>query len=349
MSLTGSKRDSRNLTIRRIAEEAGVSVSTVSRFLSGSPKVSDDTRTRIQRVIKKYDYRPNVLAQSLARGHSRIFGVLAVEVANPCTQQVLQGILSRSAGTRYSVLTAYSEPEVPIEESALNLLVQIKPAGLIILSEPESDSADFLEHLVYLSKFRGIPVVLAGDREGNTELDCVTYDEIAVGNVATKHLIENGFEPVGCITGGLRSLTGRLRYEGYRKALVDANIRFDPDLVFEGHFRKHDGYKGLYQMHARGKIPRSLFCCNDYTAIGVYLAAEELGIKIPEDLAVIGCDNIDLTTLVRPKLSSLNFDNTQNGECLVDLLIHRITTPQSERKKIQLRPAVIQRDSTRPM
>ncbi|KXK37042.1 MAG: LacI family DNA-binding transcriptional regulator [Candidatus Omnitrophica bacterium] len=334
------------LNIRRIAEEAGVSVSTVSRFLSGSPKVKDKTRTRIHRVVEKYDFRPNMLAQSLARGQSNIIGVLAMEIANPCTHQVIQGIVSGCLDTKYTALTAFIEPQVPIEKSALNMLVSIKPSGIIVLSEPEAESPEFVEQLANLSETRNIPVVLAGDREGNTRLDCVTYDSRLVGYTATRHLIENGFEPVGCITGSLRSLNGRLRYEGYREALVDANITYNQELVYEGHFRKIDGYQGLHHFHRIGKIPRSIFCCNDYTAIGVYLAAEEIGLRIPEDFAVIGCDNIDLTTLVRPKLSSLNFDNAKNGESLVELLLKRIESPDSDICKILLKPSVIQRDST---
>ncbi|MCE7908175.1 MAG: LacI family transcriptional regulator, partial [Candidatus Omnitrophica bacterium COP1] len=117
----------------------------MSRFLSGSPKVKDKTRTRIHRVVEKYDFRPNMLAQSLARGQSNIIGVLAMEIANPCTHQVIQGIVSGCLDTKYTALTAFIEPQVPIEKSALNMLVSIKPSGIIVLSEPEAESPEFVE------------------------------------------------------------------------------------------------------------------------------------------------------------------------------------------------------------
>ena len=343
-----SSPESKRLNISLIAKEAGVSVGTVSRFLNGSVSVKDETRKRISKIITKYNYHPNFMAQSLARGKSKTIGIVAMEVGNPCTSCSIQGILNRIIDTDYLLITGYgyANPNISFEEKITDLMVQIKVAGIIVLPDPEIDTVEFTNRLVHLSE-AGIPVVLGGEREGNASLDCVSYDDKEAGYAATNHLIHNGFERVGIITGNLKSYQGKQRMAGYRQALIDANIKYNPEWVYEGHFRKEDGYQGLYHFYKSGTVPRALFCCNDTTALGALLAAQEIGLDVPKDLAIIGCDNIDLTRLVTPKLSTINFDNVKNGELIMDILLWRLQNPHDERKIIRLKPTIIERDSTR--
>lgn len=331
--------------IQLIAQEAGVAVSTISRYLNNSSYVGAKTRKKIRAVIEKYNYRPSMMAQSLVRGHSQIVGVLVMAIDNQ--QDALTGILDYSQQQDLSVLLSYATRGLRQKMEAVDLLVRIQARGIIIMPEDGEDSREFSAYLTDIAQNRQIPIVLSGQREGGEQLDCVTYDDKATGYAATRHLIDKGFERVGCITGSLHMSVGRLRYEGYRQALIEANIRYDPDLVYEGHFHKEDGYRALYHFHQTGRMPRAVFCANDLTAMGVYLAAEELGIRIPEDLAVIGCDNIDISRLVSPKLSTVNFDNAKNGGMLMELLCRRLETPQAEHKVIELQPIVIERQSTR--
>lgn len=333
--------------IRLIAREAGVSVSTVSRYLNNTSYVGSETRKKIRQTVEKYDYRPNFIAQSLARGHARIIGILAEETDNPSITDCIKGVLHRLKGTGLSVLTTYGGPDNPAETDLTDLFVRIQAMGILIMPQEETeDSKAFAERLNYLAKVKGIPIALSGAREGCEDLDCVTYDSKATGYAATMHLIDKGFERVGCITGNLRSMDGRLRYEGYRQALVEANIKFDPRLVYQGHWHKEDGYKALHHFHENKCMPRAIFCCNDVMALGTLLAAEELGIKIPSDVAVIGCDNIELTKIVTPKLSTVNFEGQKNGELLVDFILRRIEHPDTPPQHVSLQPIIIEREST---
>ena len=342
----GSKTVPARPNIQLIAQEVGVAVSTVSRYLNNTSYVSAKTRKKIRSVIEKYNYQPNMMAQSLVRGHSTIIGVLVRDIANH--QDAPTGILTGGQEHGMSVIFSYSTQDAQQEIEAVDLLVRLQARGIIILPEVKQDSREFCEYLVNIGKARHIPIVLSGQREGGEQLDCVTYDDKATGYVATKHLIDNGFERVGCITGSMEMSVGLLRYEGYRQALIEANICYDPALVYEGNFHKEEGYKGIYHFHKMGTMPRAVFCANDATALGVYLAAEELGIRIPEDLAVIGCDDIEISRMVTPKLSSVKFgDATRNGELLVDTLWRRIENPGAERQLIMLQPIVIERQSTR--
>jgi LacI family transcriptional regulator len=330
--------------IQLIAHEAGVAVSTVSRYLNNSSYVGTKTRQKIRGVIEKHNYRPSMMAQSLVLGHSKIIGVVAM--GTDFQQDVMVGILAASKKLGMSVLLSYAIQGTRQQREAVDLLVGIQARGIIVMPESNEDSREFCEYLVNITKTRNTPIVLSGQREGGDLLDCITYDDKAAGYAATKHLIDKGFERVGCITGSRHMRVGKLRYAGYRQALIDSNIHFDPELIYDGNFHKEDGYRGIYAFSQKKKLPRAVVCANDVTALGVYLAADELGIRIPEDLAVMGCDNIEISKLVSPKLSTVNFDNASNGEFLVDLLRARIETPAAPPNVVMLDPIVIERQST---
>lgn len=331
--------------IQLIAQEAGVAVSTVSRYLNSSSYVGAKTRQKIRGVIEKHNYRPNIMAQSLVRGHSKIIGVVSLGLDNQ--QEVLSGILRGGRDQDMSVLLSYTTQGLRQKKEAVDLLVRIQARGIIVMPEEGEDSREFHRYLIDISKSRHIPIVLSGHRELDGVLDCVTYDDKATGDAATRHMISKGFERVGCITGSMHTSVGILRYEGYRQALINANISFDPDLVFHGNFHREDGYHAIHHFHKNKTMPRAVVCANDSTALGVYLAAEELGLRISDDLAVIGCDNVEMSNMVSPKLSTINFDNAQNGELLVDLIYRRLENPDSPPNIITMQPLVIERQSSR--
>lgn len=334
--------------IRLIAKEAGVSPSTVSRYLNGNSYVGAQARARIRQAIQKHDYKPSLLAQGLAKGKSRLVGAIATDAKNPITGEMIQSLVEQLAEHGYTLLVTYSQGTVESEEAALQLMRQIQPSAIIVFFEAHEDSQQFVHALQQVSHSEGIPIILGGDRPGNEALDCLTYNSEMGAFLATRHLIHNGFEKIGCVTGSMATQEGRLRYSGFRRALVEENIPFRPEFVFEGHFEKEDGYRALHHFHDTGTIPRALVCCNDNTALGVVLAAEELGIAIPGRLAVIGCDNIEMTRLIRPRLSTISFNHLKGGVNLVRIILDRLQSPDAPRQRMELQPVVIERESTRP-
>jgi LacI family transcriptional regulator len=333
--------------IRLIAREAGVSPSTVSRFLNGNSYVSAEARRAIARVIQKHDYRPSLIAQGLARGKSRLVGAIATDAKNPITGEMIQGLVEQLGEHGYSLLVSYSQGTIESEEAALQLMRQIHPAAMVVFFEAKKDSEPFVRQLQDVAAKEGIPIILAGDRPGNQTLDCLTYDSEAGAYLATRHLLQSGFQEVGCVTGSMETQEGRLRFDGFRRALVEENVPFRPEWVHHGHFEKEDGYRALHAFHKRGSVPRALVCCNDTTALGVYLAAEELGIAIPGQLAVIGCDNIELSRMVRPRLSTVSFNHLRGGDALLKLLLDRLADPAMARQRLVAVPVVVERESTR--
>lgn len=336
------------VNIRRIAREAGVSPSTVSRYLNESSYVSAEARRAIARVVEKYDYRPSLIAKGLAKGKSRLVGVIATDAKNPVTSEMIQSLVEQLGENDYTVLASYSRRTEESEEASLTLMRQIHPAAIIVFFEAQKDSEDFVRLLQQASATDGIPIVLAGDRLGNEALDCLTYDSEAGGCLATRHLAQNGFERIGCVTGSMETQEGRLRFDGYRRGLLEENLPFHPELVHYGRFEKEDGYRAVHQFHRQGAMPRALVCCNDTTALGAYLAAEELGLSIPGDLALIGCDNIELSRMVRPRLSTISYNHLKGGHSLFQILLDRFRDPSAPRQRVVLKPMVIERESSRP-
>lgn len=333
------------MTIRSIAQEVGVSSTTISRYLNGTGYVGKKTQKSIEEVIKKHKYRPSHMAQSLRRGHSKIIAIISNMTVGNIN---VEDMFTRIDETDYTAIIMYRSGSDHDGLRVLELIRRIHADGLIVLPETQSENKQFHHNLSMLYKHEGVPCVLSAQHE-DINMDCVAYDSKKSGRIATNHLIANGFSPIGCITGSMQTTEGKLRFEGYREALVGANIPYDPSLVYEGFFRRKDGYDAMHHFHQSGQMPRAAVCCNDETAIGVYLAAEELNIRIPEDIAIIGCDNTEYSRIIKPSLSTINFDDSYAARSIVELLIDRIERKASqERRIVYLDPILVARDSSLP-
>lgn len=298
------------ISIKDIARAAGVSHSTVSRALSGSPLVKPETKERIQRLAREMGYSPDARARSLVKGQTRTVGVVVTTISDPFVAEVVQGIESTAHDHDYTVILCSSSAEPEREIAAVNMLRSKRVDGVIVTSSRVG--AFYQEHLERI----GAPIVLINNHSenGGRYTYSVSVDNQHGGHLATRHLTQLGHRRIAYVSrpSDYRSNLGRLA--GYRQALNEAGIPFDPDLVVPSTGRARGGEKALSVLLALQKRPTAVFCYNDLTAIGLLRGARKAGLAVPQDLGVVGFDDILLASYVFPSLTTIAQPKAKMGQ-----------------------------------
>jgi LacI family transcriptional regulator len=343
----------KRLTMKGVAEAAGVSTQTVSRVLNNRPDVAPETFQRVQQVIKDTGYAPNILARSLIQGHSHTLGVVAYGLEYFGPSRVLTGIEHQAADMGYSIfLNLIHQPETNDIEHLLNNLFARQVDG-IIWAIPEignnrawshTKSPDFL-----------IPVMLVGSMAEQTSLPLVGIDNRAIGRLATEHLLAGGARHVGIITGPLNWWEAEQRKQGWREALETSGLAIEDRLVTVGDWNAKSGEQGLYQLLAQCPELDAVFASNDQMALGVLRAAHRLGRRVPEDLAVIGVDSIPESAHFWPSLTTVRQRLREAGALAVQEIDQLIRKAKQSRRTQDvppphitlLQPELVVRESSR--
>ncbi len=289
------------VSIKDIAKAASVSHSTVSRALSDSPLVKAETKAHIQRLAQEMGYTPNAIARSLVTQKTRTVGVVVTTITDPFVAEVVQGVEDAAHENDYSVILASSASEPERELAAVEMLRAKRVDSLIVTSSRVG--ALYLEHLERI----GVPVVLVNNhnRQSGRYTFSVSVDNQHGGHLATEHLIKRGHRRIGYVAGPANHSDDAERMAGYCQALDEAGILFDPTLVVSGNGRLDGGERTLRTLAGLAEPVTAVFCYNDMTAIGLLSAARRAGISVPENLAVVGFDDIPLAAHVYPPLTSI--------------------------------------------
>jgi len=289
------------VSIKDIAKAAGVSHSTVSRALGDSPLVKAETAARVQRLAQEMGYSPDAIARSLVTQQTRTVGVVVTTITDPFVAEVVQGVEDAAHENDYSVILASSASEPERELAAVEMLRAKRVDSLIVTSSRVG--ALYLEHLERI----GVPVVLVNNhnRQSGRYTFSVSVDNQHGGHLATEHLIKRGHRRIGYVAGPANHSDDAERMAGYCQALDEAGILFDPTLVVSGNGRLDGGERTLRTLAGLAEPVTAVFCYNDMTAIGLLSAARRAGISVPENLAVVGFDDIPLAAHVYPPLTSI--------------------------------------------
>jgi DNA-binding LacI/PurR family transcriptional regulator len=289
------------VSIKDIAKAAGVSHSTVSRALNDSPLVNAETKARIQRLSQQMGYSPDAIARSLVTQRTRTVGVVATTITDPFVAEVVQGVEDAAQESGYSVILTSSASEPERELAAVEMLRAKRVDGVIVTSS--RIGALYLQHLEGI----GVPVVLVNNHneQSGRYTFSVSVDNRHGGHLATAHLIEKGHRRLGYVSGPADHSDDLGRLAGYRQALDEAAIPFDPALVVPGNGRLDGGERALCLLRGLAGPPTGAFCYNDMTAIGLISAARRAGLRVPGDLAVVGFDDIPLAAHVYPPLTTV--------------------------------------------
>ena len=309
-------------TIQDVARAAGVSTSTVSHVLNETRPVNQETRQRVLKAMKALDYRPNRLARSLRNRRTNTLGVLLPNSANPFFAQILLGIEAACFEHDYNFILGNANDDSKREMAYLDVLVSKQVDGILLVS-----TGAYRKALDLLAP-RGVPVVMV-DRSpaqiyDGWQIDAVYTDNEDGGRMATEYLIGLGHRRIACVGGPVLLTSGAGRVIGYRRALEHARFPVDETLILEGDFEHEGGYRAGKALLALPEPPTAIFACNDLMAVGVLYAAFEAGVRVPEDLSVIGFDDIPLASYTVPRLTTVAQQATMLGRAGVDLMLARL-------------------------
>jgi DNA-binding LacI/PurR family transcriptional regulator len=312
------------VSIKDIAKAAGVSHSTVSRALSDSPLVSDETRTRIARLAREMGYSPNALARSLVTRQTHTVGVVVTTIADPFIAEVVQGIEATAHDHGFTSILCNSGAEPEREIAAVEMLRSKRVDGVIVTSSRVG--ALYLEHLERI----GVPIVLINNHneQSGRYTFTVTVDNCHGGYLATQHLIELGHQRIAYVTAQADHSSDFDRMTGYRQALGHAGIEPNARLIIPGNGRADGGERALEALLALDNRPSGVFCYNDMTAIGLIHAARRAGLSVPADLAVVGFDDIPFATYFYPPLTTVAQPKVEMGQRAMKMALSLMTANQ---------------------
>jgi LacI family transcriptional regulator len=302
--------------MRDVARAAGVSTATVSQVLNGSRPVADGTRQRIEEVIAELNYRPNTFARALKTMRSQLVGVVLPDLSNPFYPTLVRGVQDRLGLSGYHALVVNTDAKRAQERELVAQLVDRQVDGLVLITFMLS-TADYAA-----LADKGVPFVVVGRTEG---FDHVHTSDYAASFEMTAYLLDKGYGTVAHLagpTGDGGPATPRLA--GYRAAMRERGLRGLSSPVVHGEFTVAGGTKAMAELLESGARPRAVFCANDLMALGAIEAVRARGLRVPDDVAVAGFDDIDAASLVRPTLTTVSHFAAELGAKAVDLLLDRM-------------------------
>ncbi|GGM06275.1 LacI family DNA-binding transcriptional regulator [Dactylosporangium sucinum] len=308
----------RKVTIRDVAAEAGVSVTTVSHVLNrfSGARVSDETRERVETAARRLGYAANGLARGLRLQRSQTLGLLGDEIATtPYAGRIILGAQETASarGWLLILLTTGNDPQV--EEREIRALAQHRVDGVLYATM-------YHRRVEVPAQLRSMPLVLLDAASDDPTIPSVVPDEFGGGHAAVRHLVEHGHRRIGFVTNVDDIPATHLRLEGYRAALREAGIDHRPDLVVAETTDARGGYRAATALLDRPDRPTALFCFNDRLAMGAYRAAAELGLRIPDDLSIVGFDNQELIAEgLYPGLTTVALPHYEMGAWAVSTMI----------------------------
>jgi LacI family transcriptional regulator len=334
----------KNATIKDIARMANVSHTTVSRALNDKSRISSETKKRILDIARDLDYRPDFIARSLVIRRTKTLGLVITTIVNPFYIELAQGIEATANELGYSIILCSTHSELQTEKHFIEMLRSKGVDGIILTSAHINDP-----NIVALAE-EGFPIVLVNRRTYlsivKERVDYVGIDNIRGGYLAVEHLIRLGHERIGVIGGSYESSVGYERLEGGKKALEAYGLEKKNEYFLNGDFLKGSGYEGGKSFFAMIHPPTAIFATNDYMALGVYEAIVNEGVKIPEEMSLVGFNDIEFSATKGIELTTIGQKKYEMGATAVKMLVERIEGKKVESsREVILEPELIIRKS----
>jgi len=334
--------------MKRIAGELGVSITTVSKVLNNREDIGHATRARVLAKVAELGYQPNAVARSLTLRRTHTLGVVIPDLMHSFFVEIVAGLEAAASARGYGLLLCSSNEDPAKERQELDMLRQRQVDGIVLGSANASGNTDLLERLSSL----GIALVMI-DRDDHPDVRCdrVVTDDHEVGRLATAHLIDQGRRAIAHITG-TQVVHAKRRAEGYRAALKAAGMKARTDWVVRGGFKEGDGYRGMKKLLAMaGAKPRvdAVFAANDPSAIGAMKAIWDAGLRVPDDIAIVGAGDIALGDLLRVPLTTVSWSREEQGRTAAELLLDRIEAGPdvpARARRVVIPPRIVVRRSS---
>jgi LacI family transcriptional regulator len=327
-------------SIKDVAKEAGVSIATVSRVLNDVDVVNEETKKKVTEAIKKLDYRPNIVARSLKTQKTRTIGIVVPDISNQFYPEIVRGAEDVANIYNYNVILCNTDLDSEKEVEYLRVLKEKMVDGVIYMSNSMEDQI-----IATLDNLK-LPTVLVETNSKNSDFPSVTIDNEKAAYDATTYLIKKGNKKIAYVgvNPDLANARG-LRFLGYKKALEDNGIEYDDELVQFGGLKATDGRDGMEVIINKVKKIDAAFCCSDEIAMGVINTLREKGINVPEQVDVIGFENIYASSIYYPKLTTIEEPMYDMGSVGMRMLIKLVNKKEIEQEHYILDYKLIERDS----
>ncbi|MFG1815364.1 LacI family DNA-binding transcriptional regulator [Kribbella sp. NPDC049174] len=330
-------------TLREVAERAGVSVRTVSNVVNDFPQVAPETRARVQRALDELGYQPNAVARTLRRGRSGLIALVLPELDVPYFAELTRAVIEQAAAAGYTVVVDQTDAD-PVRER--ELVMRGSRAAMfdgLIFNPLALGGADLRD------RPSSTPVVLLGERVVQGGLDHIMVDNVGAAELATRHLIDLSRQRIAAIgdQSDESRQTGQLRTQGYRNALRAAGLEVIPELIRPTEFfHRADGAAAMADLLALPDPPDAVFCYNDLLALGALRTILSRGLRVPEDIALVGFDDIEDGRYSTPSLTTIRPDKTQIAKHAVQLLLGRLDGDESAPAEVAADYDLVVREST---
>jgi LacI family transcriptional regulator len=325
--------------MKQVAERAGVSTSTVSHVINQTRAVSADVRARVHAIIAERRYVPSAVARSLKSDRTRTLGLMVPDNANPCYAELIRGIEDAAFARGYHLILCNADDDQHKQVAYLRGLMEKRIDGLVLVAVDAGDE------LALLLGEQRVPLVLVDRAVPGVAADFIETDQVTGGYLATRHLIELGHTDIGCVYGPFLRTP---RLDGYRRALAEAGIAALPEFQVRSDFTSEGGFQAFRQLLALERRPTAIFACNDLMAIGGICAASEAGLRLPDDLSVIGHDDIAHAAYASPRLTTMAQPKYAMGERVAHMLVQRIVNDQLRGRQETRQATLVVRQSTAP-
>jgi len=329
----------RAASIYDVARESAVSVFTVSEVVNKKSHVSKKLRDRVEETIRKLNYRPNLIARSLAKQRTHTIGMIVPDIANPFFPMVVRGAEDAAQKHGYNLLLCNSDDSLEKEERAIELLLSKRVDGILLTKAAE----DFRAPLRQMIKEVKVPFVLVMRTYAKLTADAVITDDYQGAYDAVSHLARSGRQRIGLISGPLKVSNAVARWQGFHDSLKAMGLPFDKELIVEGDYRIESGYRAGHALLSHR--PDGIYVANHLMTVGLLKAAEEIGVRCPEDFGLVSFDDYPWLGIFRPRLTTVELPKHQLGSEAAELLIKRISGDRSKAVLRKLQPELRIRES----
>jgi len=324
-------------TMKDIARIAQVSTSTVSLVINNAPNVSEAMRSKIMAVVNDLNYKPSALARSLKVKETRTIGMLVTTSDNPFFAEVVANVERYCNRLNYNLILCNTDDDPERLEKNIQTLIQKQVDGLLLMCTDSRFQAKPLNLT--------LPCVIMDWWPTELNADKIFENAEFGGYLATKTLIEHHHQKIGIITGSLKKPLAQNRLKGFKQALTEYNLPLNEKWIIESHFDFNGGIWGMEQLLSQKERPTAVFCCSDTIALGAYQALWRAGLSVPQDMSIIGYDNIALAQYLSPPLTTIHQPKNRLAEMAVDTLLQRIKNADKNYRTLMLEPSLVWRES----
>ena len=331
-------------TIKDVARMAGVSTTTVSHVINKTRFVAEATQKKVLAAVDELNYAPSAVARSLKCNTTRTIGMLVTKSTNPFFAEVVHGVEEFCYGAGYTLILCNTEGNLSKQRDYLRMLAEKRVDGLLVMC------SDLDEQLLgLLERQKETPMVIMDWGPESPHTDKIQDNAELGGYVAAKFFIEHGHKAIGCLTGHSEKTACRERLKGYRKAMSEAGLEVNEDWILEGDFECESAVGAAKQIISMAERPSAIFCFNDIMAMAMISTFQQAGIRVPEDISIIGYDNIDLAPYFSPPLTTIHQPKRRLGKSAVEILMDRVKDKEHAPQVFEMVPELVIRNSVKKM